>query len=274
VNDNVQRQFVSGEVETVAEGFEFTEGPVWFPPEGLIFSDINADTIYRADKSAFRKPSGKSNGLTTDAQGRLIACEHWNRRVTRTDADGRVVVIADSFRGKKLNSPNDVIVRSDGTVFFTDPPYGLEGRGSDLGFSGVYAVSPASEITLLLDDFVKPNGLALSPDERTLYIADTAEFHVRTFDLAADGSVSNGRVYFEVKHPDGIKVDVEGNVWCAAGDGIRVYDTLGNLAATVAFPQMPANCAFGDPDMKTLYVTARTAVYKVRSTVSGIHPTT
>ena len=137
MSDHERRELVSGEVETVAEGFVFTEGPVWFPPDGLVFSDIEGDTIYRADKSNYRKPSGKSNGLTVDPAGRLVACEHWNRRVSRTEIDGTVTVVADSFEGKQLNSPNDVIVRSDGTVFFTDPPGTiLPLGGADVGYKG------------------------------------------------------------------------------------------------------------------------------------------
>lgn len=261
-----------GPVETVAEGFEFTEGPVWLPGEGLIFSDIPADTIYRADKSVFRKPSGKSNGLTLDPQGQLIACEHWNRRVTRTRADGQIEVVADAFEGKALNSPNDVVVRSDGTIFFTDPPYGLEGREPALDFSGVYAVRPTGEIAALVRDFVKPNGLAFSPDEQTLYIADTELGHLRAFDVAADGTLSNDRVFCTVERPDGLKVDTEGRIWCTSQTGIEVFSPAGQPVAHIEFPQRPANCAFGGDDSQTLYVTARTGVYRIRVAAPGIRP--
>ena len=266
-------ELTTGPVEMIAGGFKFTEGPLWVPGEGLIFSDIPADTIYAFNKEAlskpmsekeaefakavFRKPSGKSNGLTLDEQGRLIACEHWNRRVTRTEKDGSVTVVADAYEGKKFNSPNDVVVRSDGTVFFTDPPYGLEGREAELDWAGVYAVSPEGTVKLLAKDFSRPNGLAFSKDEKVLYIADTEGKHIRAFDVAADGALSNGRVFCELPGPDGMKVDVRGNVWCTASDGVRVFNPKGELLRTVEFPEVPANCAFGDDDYLTLYVTAR-----------------
>lgn len=262
----------TGPVETLAEGFKFTEGPVWLPGGPLVFSDIPADTIYRADKTVYRRPSGKSNGLTLDTQGRLIACEHGNRRVSRTEKDGTVVALAETYDGKKLNSPNDVVVRSDGTIFFTDPPYGLEGREQELPFQGVYAIKPSGELVLLVDDFVKPNGLAFSPNETILYIADTDGGHIRAFDVAEDGSLTNGRVFCELPGPDGMKVDTKGNVWSTARDGVRVFNPEGKHLQTVEFPQNPANCAFGNEDGQTLYVTARTGLYKVRCTVKGILP--
>ena len=268
--------FVEGEVASVTEGYMFTEGPLYLPDGVLIFSDIPADTIFREDKTVFRKPSGQSNGLTLDREGRLIACEHKNRRVTRTEPDGAITVLAERYEGKKLNSPNDVVVRSDGAIFFTDPPYGLpgglEGPEAELTFSGVYMISPEGELRLLIEDFHKPNGLAFSPDESTLYIADTEGRHIRAFDVATDGSLAAGRIFAELPGPDGMKVDVEGNVWCTASDGVRVHDPEGNLLETIVFPQAPANCAFGDKDGRTLYVTARTGVYKVRTRTTGIHP--
>lgn len=262
----------AGPVEVVSEGYRFTEGPLWLPDNTLIFSDIPADTIYRADKTVFRQPSGKSNGLTLDRQNRLIACEHWNRRVSRTDKDGVVSVVADRYDGKRFNSPNDVVVRSDGLIFFTDPPYGLEDREAELDVAGVYLVKPDGEVTLLVKDFKKPNGLAFSPDEKVLYIADTEGRHIRAFDVAKDGTLSNDREFCELPGPDGMKVDVRGNIWCTASDGVRVFTPAGDLIQTIVFPQAPANCAFGDADFKTLYVTARTGLYKVRVTVAGIRP--
>lgn len=263
----------AGPVEPVADGFQFTEGPLWLSGPGvLIFSDIPANTIFRADKSVFREPSGKSNGLTLDPQGRLIACEHGNRRVSRTEQDGTVLTVVDTYEGKKLNSPNDACVRSDGTIFFTDPPYGLEGREQELAFSGVYAVSPDGKLTLLKDDFQRPNGIALSPDESVLYVADTERGHIRAFDVNAAAEVSNEREYCQVPGPDGIKVDTEGNVWATARDGVRVYNPQGELLGTVELPEVPANCAFGEADGKTLYITARKGLYKVPTTIAGIVP--
>lgn len=268
-------EFTAGPVETVAEGFIFTEGPVWLPDGTLLFSDIPANKIFRGDKTVFRDPSGQSNGLTLDREGRLIAAEHLNRRVTRTEADGSVVVVADRFEGKRFNSPNDVVVRADGAIFFTDPPYGLPGGlggpNAELDFSGVYAVLPGAAPKVLVKDFKKPNGLTLSPDEKILYVADTEGGHIRAFDLAEDGSVSNDRLFCELPGPDGIKTDTAGNIWATASDGVRVIAPDGALLQTIEFPQNPANCAFGGADGKTLYVTARRAVYKVATTVAGIH---
>lgn len=258
-----------GPVETVADGFQFTEGPVWVPGTGLLFSDIPADTIYKADKSVFRNPSGKSNGLALDKEGRLLACEHWNRRVTRTEKDGTITVLADSFLGKKFNSPNDLTVRSDGTIFFSDPPYGLEERERELPFSGVYAISPKGEVSLLCVQFKYPNGLAFSPDEKTLYIGDSKAGYIHAFDVADDGSLDRCRLFAENVGPDGMKMDAQGNLWTSANDGIRVYAPDGTLLQTMPFPEKPANCAFGDDDGKTLYVTARKGLYRVRCAVSG-----
>ncbi len=265
-----------GEVQTVQTGFQFTEGPLWLPSGGLIFSDIPADAILRPDKSAFRQPSGRSNGLTLDTQGRLVAAEHENRRVSRTEADGKIVVVADRFEGKRFNSPNDVVVRSDGVIFFTDPPYGLqgglEGPNAELNFAGVFAVMPTGAVKALVRDFVRPNGLALSADEKNLYVAECELGHIRAFDVAADGTLSNDRRLCDIPGPDGMKVDRQGNIWSSADDGIRVISPKGELLQTIAFPEQPANCGFGDADYKTLYVTARHGVYKIRTTVPGIIP--
>ncbi len=276
VSFGAAQELIEGEVALVAEGFEFTEGPVWSPDGTLLFSDIPADTVYRGDKTVFRKPSGQSNGLTLDLDGRLIACEHQTRRVTRTTPSGEITVLADRYEGKRLNSPNDVVVRSDGAVFFTDPPYGLpgglDGPNAELDFCGVYMLTPEGLLTLLIADFEKPNGLAFSPDEQTLYIADTDKKHIRAFDVAEDGLLSNGRVFCELPTPDGMKVDVTGNVWATAYDGVRIHAPSGKLLETVVFPAPPANCAFGDDDGRTLYVTARAGVYKIRTTIAGIRP--
>lgn len=262
-----------GPVEAVATGFQFSEGPVWLPGTGLVFSDIPADTIYKTDRTEFRKPSGKSNGLTADREGRLIACEHLNRRVTRTEKDGTVTVLAEQYLGRKLNSPNDVVVRSDGTIFFTDPPYGLEGREAELPFTGVYCITPEGELRLLSVYFRNPNGLAFSPDEKTLYIADSGEGFIEAFDIGKDGILRNARLFCkDIVSPDGMKVDADGRVWTTAQDGVRVYRPNGELVATIPFPEQPANCAFGDEDAKTLYVTARHGLYKVRCTVKGLRP--
>lgn len=258
-----------GPIEKVADGFKFTEGPIWVGDQ-LLFSDIPANRIYTDKKEVFRDPSGKSNGLTLDGEGRLIAAEHDNRRVSRTERDGSITVLASKWDGKKMHSPNDVIVRSDGTIFFTDPPYG--GNEAELDFQAVYAISPEGKVSKLIDDCNKPNGLALSPDEKILYVADTADKNIRAFDVAKDGTLSNEKYLCDIPYPDGIKVDVEGRIWATAADGVRVIAPDGSLVETIEFPEKPANCCFGDKDGKTLYVTARTGVYKVRTKVEGIRP--
>jgi gluconolactonase len=267
-----EAEFTTGPVELVADGFGFTEGPLWLPSGKLVFSDIPKDTIYHPDKTVFLKPSGNSNGLVLDTEDRIIACEHGNRRVSRTEKDGTVRVLADAYQGKKLNSPNDAVVRSDGVVFFTDPPYGLQKRKRELPFNGVFAIMTDGALKLLAEDFDRPNGIALSPDEKTLYVADTEGSHIRAFGVARDGALSEGRVWCEIPHPDGMKVDERGNVWCTAEDGVRVMNPDGKLVETVPCPQIPANCAFGGPGFDTLYITARTGLYKVACAVKGLPP--
>jgi gluconolactonase len=272
-------------VDRVATGFTFTEGPIW-RGDDLLFSDIpNSRTIrYRPlpegpDITTFRHPTGNANGLTLDQQGRLLCCEHSGRRVSRVDSGGSVETVVDSYQGKRLNSPNDVVVRADGSIYFTDPPYGLRGgvEGKELPFNGVYQVDPHGDLQLLVDDFERPNGLAFSPDEETLYVDDSARGHIRAFDVAADGSVSNGRLFAELKGkpgeggvPDGMKVDQEGNVYCTGPNGIWIYDPAGRFLGRIVTPEVPANLAWGDADWRTLYITARTSLYRVRLGVPGI----
>lgn len=260
---------VAGPIETVADGLQFTEGPVW-TSTGLLFTDIPADTIYRADKTVAFNPSGKANGLTLDGEGRLIRCEHWNRRVSRVETDGTVTVLADAYNGKKFNSPNDAVWHSNGTVFFTDPTYGLEGRAQEQPGQSVYAIQTGGAVAQVAGDFNQPNGIALSPDSKTLYVADTNRGNIRTFAIAADGSTSGGGELCKVPTPDGIRVDTEGRIWATSGKGVMVFDASGKELETIAFPQIPANCGFGGEDGKTLYVTARTAVYSVKTKATGL----
>ncbi len=266
-------------VEKVSDGYKFTEGPVWSMSGTLLFSDIPADRIYelKPKKSVYREPSGKSNGLTLDLQGRLIACEHGNRRVSRTEKNGSITVIAAGYRGKKLNSPNDVVVKSDGAIYFTDPTYGIGPDQMELGFQGVYRVKPGGSPELLVKDFVQPNGLCFSPDEKLLYIADSSDLrHIRVFDVDKDGKLKNGRVFAKIDQagpgPDGLKVDKRGRLYAAGPGGVWVFDPSGRHAATIAVPEIPANLAWGDADGKTLYITARTSVYKVRLPIGGDLP--
>jgi sugar lactone lactonase YvrE len=258
--------------DCVVDGLEFTEGPVWHPEGYLVFSDIPADTIYRlTDEGAqqFRRPSGKSNGLAYDREGRLLACEHGNRRVSRTEADGTVVALATHYEGKQLNSPNDLCLHSDGSIYFTDPPYGLEGRKQELHFAGVFRIAPDGSLRVLATDFRKPNGIALSPDERTIYVADTERQLVMAYDVSADGGIENPREFVRLETPnrwsgpDGMKVDVEGNLYVTSPGGVWVYTPAGKLVTVIALPQTPTNCGFGGSDGRTLYVTAGGGVYAV-----------
>lgn len=270
-------------VTQLTTGYQFTEGPVWRADGTLLFSDIPANRIYTHEKEVFREPSHHSNGLTLDLEGRLIAAEHGTRRVTRTEQDGTITVLAERFEGKRFNSPNDVIVRSDGMIFFTDPPYGLEGgmENSELGFTGVYKLDPDSgKVTLLSKDFNKPNGLCLSPDEKTLYVADTEgdrkpaekKGDIQAFEADGKGSYGGGRLFGQLPYPDGIKADIQGNIWATCTEGVRVFDPDGVVLETVEVPEGPANCGFGGEDGKTLFITARTSVYTVKTAVPGIYP--
>lgn len=272
-------------LEKVADGFQFTEGPVWSPAGFLLFSDIPANQIVKfvpgAAPMAFRTPSGNSNGLTYDRAGRLLACEHSNRRVTRQEADGSLTVLATSYDGKKLNSPNDIVVRSDGTIYFTDPPYGIREEQKELPFQGVYKISPDEKLTLLAQDFGRPNGIALSPDEKTLYVDDSARLHVRAFDVAPDGSISHGRILAELKSarqgvPDGMKVDRKGNLYVTGAGGVWIFNKRGKHLGTILMSELPANCGWGDADYRTLYLTARTGLYRIRLKIPGFitYPTT
>jgi len=260
---------------TVASGMGFTEGPLWHPGGFLLFSDIPNSRIMRWRDGAldvYREPSGQSNGLTLDAAMRLIACEHENRRVS-VERGGEVEGLAERYEGKRLNSPNDVVVRSDGRIFFTDPPYGIREEQRELPYNGVFTIAAGGELRLLLDDFDRPNGLAFSPDENTLYIADTNRGHVRAFDVADDGSLANGRVFAEMREegrPDGMKVDEGGRLYVCATT-VQVFAMDGRPLGVIECPQLPANCAWGG-DGSDFYVTARTGVYATRIETGGIAP--
>jgi gluconolactonase len=208
--------------------------------------------------------------LVFDRQGRLVACEHANRRVSRTEPDGKVTTLVDNYEGKRLNSPNDIAIKSDGSIYFTDPPYGISSGEQELSFNGVFRISPERELTLLAADFDRPNGLAFSPDESKLYIADTTHGHVRVFDVQPDGTLEGGEVFVQAPSPDGMKVDHKGKLYVASGQGIMVFNAEGETIGTIAFPEQPSNCCFGDADRKTLFVTARTSVYRVRVNESEV----
>lgn len=254
-------------------GFGFTEGTSWNTAGGfLLFSDIPGDTIHKlvppATVTVFRKPSGNSNGLAWDPMGRLLAAEHGNRRVSRTNSDGTIVTVADKFEGKDLNSPNDVIARSDGNIYFTDPDYGLAGRARGVTFKGVYRVDPAGAITAIEKTMNQPNGIALSPDEKLLYVGDSGSPIVNKWTVAADGSLS-GMTKFASEGSDGIGMDDAGNVYLTTGGRIRVYKPDGTAWGTLMMPEGPTNCAFGGADRKTLYISAQTSIYSVTLGIPG-----
>jgi gluconolactonase len=275
------------QLERLATGFRWAEGPIWFPDgDFVLWSDIPNDTIHRWSEQdglgVFRKPCGFTNGHTLDAHGRLVSCEHQNRRVSRTEHDGTVTAVATHYEGKRLNSPNDVVIRSDGMIFFTDPTYGMQAHEGNAGpqeldWQGVYCVQPdGSGLTLLTREFTQPNGLALSVDERTLYVDDSQEDLLRAFDLGADGQLSSGRLVAEhireegvAGGPDGVKIDVEGRIWITAPGGIRVYLPDGTLLGTLPIPENTANLNWGGEDRRTLYITASTSLYRVRLNVAG-----
>jgi len=268
----------TGEVQRLATGFKFVEGPVWHRDGHWFFSDIPSNRIHTISPDGqvdiHREPSGNSNGLTLNHGGRLLACEHGNRRVSTSDADGRPQVLVDTFEGKRLNSPNDLVVHSCGAVYFTDPPYGIKPEEMEQPHSGVYRVDLNGSTRLLVNDFEKPNGLAFSPDESVLYIDDSHHQHIRVFDVEADGSLGNGRLFADLSYegdgvPDGMKVDQEGNVYTTNALGIWVHDARGEFLGLINTPEVPANCAWGE-DGHTLFITARTSVYKVRMKVPGM----
>jgi gluconolactonase len=281
----------------LAEGFAFTEGPVWVPRrESLLFSDPNRNTIYEYSKDAqlsvFRTPSGYeggdigeykqpgSNGLALDAQGRLTINEHGNRRVSRLEPDGRLTVLADRLDGRRLNSPNDLVYRSDGALFFTDPPFGLPRAfadpGKELAFSGVYAVV-GGILRLLNRDLTGPNGIAFSPDERYLYVGnwDDQKKVVMRYDVARDGTLAEGRVFFDMTRAegedaiDGIKVDVNGTLYVSGPGGLWVISATGEHLGTIVAPRHIHNMAWGDHDRRTLYLCARDRLYRIRLNVAG-----
>jgi gluconolactonase len=279
----------SERIEYLADGYGGAqgpaEGPLWWKESGyLLFSDIhnNRRRKYQpgAGATLFQEPTNRANGLTRDLQGRLIACEHDSRRVTRQELDGSITVVANSFQGRRLNRPNDVVVKSDGCIYFTDPwtsPAAPEQW--DLTFAGVYRVTPdLGTLSLLIDDFVLPNGLAFSPDESILYINDTRRGHIRAFDLLPNGMLAKhtDRVFADLRGPepgvpDGMKVDVEGNVYCGGAGGIWVMDKTGKkLGRIVHGAPATTNLAFGGDDWKTIYLTSRNHLGSVKVKIPGV----
>lgn len=290
VLDPVFSTFVLGNapLKEIASGFDWVEGPVWFGDlDCLLFSDIPNDRLMRwipgGGTSVFRQPSNFANGNTRDRAGRLITCEHGGRRVTRTEQDGAITVIADGYLGKRLNSPNDVIVASDGAIWFSDPHYGIstdyEGwKATQELPCNVYRVDLSGHIAAVLTDFNCPNGLAFGPGERRLYVADTGRMfsqdpcHIRAFDVGEGGALSGGDV-FHVIAPgvaDGIRIDSDGNLWSSAGDGVHCVAPDGHLMGKILVPQTVSNICFGGRGNHQLFITASTSVYVISLNRRGL----
>jgi gluconolactonase len=269
------QDFSTVEVVKAAEKYQFTEGPVWSHEGYLLFSDIPASKIMKLTPGegaavVFREKSNGANGNTFDTHGRLYSCEGETRRVVRTDKNGKVEVLAEKFEGKRLNQPNDIVVRKDGHVWFTDPAFGSGEKTRELDFYGVFHITPKGELEVVARPKGRPNGLALSPSGKILYVDNSDEKNVRAYDVDRNGKASNERVLVSdiPGLPDGMKVDEKGNLYVAAKN-IVVYSPEGKQLAVIPIPEQAANCAFGDDDMQSLYVTARTSVYKVRVPVKG-----
>ena len=283
------------QIERVAGGLAFTEGPVWCG-DCLFFSDIPNRRIVRwrslpegPELTTFAKGM-YPNGLTLDRQGRVLAAD--GRRVTRVEADGTRTILVDKFQGKRLNSPNDIVARSDGSVYFTDPPFGIQPAkagssmsrpagwwglplpGKQLSCNGVYRIAPDGILHLVADDCALPNGLAFSPDESVLYVDDSAHKHIRAYDMHADGTLTNSRILLDMASedpgvPDGLKVDLQGNIFCTGPGGIWVCRSDGELLGRIIAPELPANLAWGE-DGSALFLTARTSVYRLRTRTRGM----
>jgi gluconolactonase len=281
----------SASVEKLYEGTRWAEGPAYFAAgRYLVWSDIPNDRILRWDEptntvGVFRAPAGYTNGHTVDRKGRLVSCSHGERRVERTEHDGSITVVADRYDGKRLNSPNDVVVRSDGSIWFSDPTYGIDSdyeghrADSEIGAANVYRVDPATgECRIAADDFVRPNGLAFAPGEARLFVSDTGATHVtdgprhiRAFDVAPDGTLSGGEVFATCTEGmfDGFRFDEDGRLWTSAGDGVHCYDPDGTLIGKVLVPETVANVVFGGPKRNRLFICATSSLYAVLVAVRG-----
>jgi gluconolactonase len=288
IHDPAFASFVMGNapLKRLATGFDWVEGPVWIGDQGcLLFSDIPNNRILRWTEdgvTTFRQPSNYANGHTRDRQGRLLSCEHGARRVTRTEWDGTITVIADSYQGKPLNSPNDVVVSNDGTIWFTDPHYGImtdyEGFKSPQELPcSVYRVDPSGQIEAVITDMACPNGLAFSLDESLLYVADTGRMfskdpqHIKVFDMEG-GRPVNGRVFHTISPgcADGIRCDTDGNVWSSAGDGVHCIAPDGRLLGKILVPEIVSNICFGGRAKHRLFITATTSLYSVVLNRNGV----
>lgn len=277
----------SQELNSIVTNFDFTEGPIWHPMEkSLIFSDILGNSIFRwTEKEGLKKlrrNSYMANGNAYDREGRVLTCEHATSRVTRTDFSSgtELEILATHYEGKQLNSPNDIVCKQDGMIYFTDPAAGRTvgfgvPRLQELGFQGVYRLNPSDlSLSLLIDDFSKPNGLCFSIDEKRLFINDSDHNHIRGFDVGSDGLLSNGQLWAELKRvgpgvADGLKIDQAGNIYCCGPGGIHIFDPSANYLGIILMPEQTANFTWGDDDLCSLYITATTSVYRLRTKVPG-----
>ena len=288
----------SAKIEKAVGGIQFAEGPLWVSRGSyLLFSDLPGNAVMKWTPGGvteiYRKPvfTGSfpegvqigTNGLAFDPQGRLVAAEHGNRRISRMEKNGTVVTLADRYEGKRLNSPNDVVVKTNGDIYFTDPtglyrsfPAGSDIPKQELDFNGVYRITASGKLDLLTKEPQYPNGIAFSPDEKKLYVSSSRpDKYWMVFDVKADGTLANGRKFADVSKepgegvPDGMKVDRAGNVYGAALTGVQIFSPDGKRLGTIVPPEIPANCAWGDADRKTLYITARTSIYRIRLNVAG-----
>lgn len=272
----------SPEPQRLATGFQFTEGPLWHPDGYLLFVDIRTSRIYRLEPGGepelFREDSGESNGMTFDLQGRLVVCEMINRRLTRREDDGSYTTLAESCNGQRISRPNDVIGRSDGSLYFTNPGRErLDPADVEMQFNSVHRINTDGSVDMLIPGFQYPNGLAFSPDESVLYVANTRPGqYILAFDLDGGGDVCGVRHFADMPSdtdtngvPDGMKVDVEGRVYCTGPDGCWVFEPSGELIGIIRLPEFPANCGWGGPDNRTLFLTANTSVYSLRMTTPG-----
>ena len=287
IRDDAFKKIVdpNASIQQLATGFEFTEGPVWNPIENaLIFSDMPGNIMRKWTDNkgieTFRQPSNMANGNFFDSKGRLITCEHATSRVVRTELNGSITILASHYDKKELNSPNDLIVRKDGLIYFTDPSFGrMEYYGvpreQELDYCGLYNIDPDNKkITLLSDNFVQPNGLCFSLDEKTLFVNDTVKKHIRAFDVSDNGLLSEGEIWATVSGegqgvPDGMKIDSVGNICTTGPGGIHYFDPAGNSIGVIKIPEPVSNFTWGDEDMRSMYITASTSLYKVRTTIPG-----
>lgn len=296
-DDNGISKLLIGEERKLCGGFGFTEGPIWIPTDNaLVFSDIPGNHMHRwrpgqTSAETYRRPSGWSNGMTLDSEGRLVVCEHGGRRVSRGHYATPTVTtsLADTWDGKKLNSPNDVVIHSSGSIFFTDPTYGMDtgrvpafgspGQTQELDFQGVYRIDPDGSLHLVVGTgYTQPNGLAFSPDEKTLYIGDSQERLIWAYEVAGDLSLGSGSLFVDQHEdprrgaPDGMKVDSEGRLWTTGAGGVSVHTAAGEYLGVFELAEHAANLTFGGEDFSTLFMTAGTSVYAIETAVRGLVP--